>query len=172
MTSSHSCMLIGFARYTICAAASIWWEGVMSLSMQSFLTGRAARRACLKLHAAEANTNYPTEDYEGELEAAALLSAVPLSAAAAPGASDAGNSDDEDARRSELELSAMHGVLQMPCLCHPCYGALLHFSASRSLTFHQVWCHIVSTSTDACCPPPASVHHSKDIARLGKQMEL
>lgn len=69
-------------------------------------------RACLKLHAAEANTNYPPQDYEGELEAAALLSAVPLSAAGAPGASEAGNSDDEDARRSELELSAMHGVLQ------------------------------------------------------------
>ena len=40
------------------------------------------------------------------------LSAVPLSTAAAPGASEAGNSDEEDARRSELELSAMHGMLQ------------------------------------------------------------
>ena len=68
-------------------------------------------RACLKLHAAEANTNYPPQDYEGEMAAAALLDAVPLKAAAAsPGASEAGNSEDEDARRSELELSAMHGT--------------------------------------------------------------
>ena len=45
------------------------------------------------------------------MEAAALLNAVPLNAAAAvPGASEAANSDDEDARRSELELSAMHGM--------------------------------------------------------------
>ena len=87
-------------------------DGVWSTALQRNLTVFTIGRACLKLHAAEANTNYPPEDYEGELEAAALLSAVPLSAAAAPGASDAGNSDDEDARRSELELSAMHGMSQ------------------------------------------------------------
>ncbi len=107
---------------------------MMTSVTKSFLKARDICRACLKLHAAEANTNYPPEDYEGELAATALLSAVPLSAAAAPGASDVGIPDDEeDARRSELELSAMHGMLSIICVCPPCYGvtelcAPLHFA--------------------------------------------
>ena len=45
------------------------------------------------------------------MAAAAVLDAVPLTAAASQGASEDKGSDDEGARRSELELSAMHGAL-------------------------------------------------------------
>ena len=122
---------------------------MLSSIVPSFPTLIAFGRACLKLHAAEANTNYPPQDYESELEAAALLSAVPLSAAGAPGAAEAGNSDDEDARRSELELSAMHGMLQIARVCCD-FDALTHLGvpgAEVALSeLQDPWCLLLSYS--------------------------
>ena len=71
----------------------------------------ACGRACLKQHGDQANTNFPQGEYQSDMAAAAVLDAVPLTAAASQGASEDRDSDDEGARRSELELSAMHGAL-------------------------------------------------------------
>ena len=127
----------------------LWLEGMTSSTIQTFLTLIDMGRACLKLHASEANTNYPPQDYEGELEAAALLSAVPLSTAAAPGASEAGNSDNEDARRSELELSAMHGVLRR----HGCvqHRAAVSLFSERCCNFGLEWLHGCARNLKSCC---------------------
>ena len=71
----------------------------------------ACGRACLKQHGDQANTNFPQGEYQSDMAAAAVLDAVHLTAAASQGASEDRDSNDEGARRSELELSAMHGVL-------------------------------------------------------------
>ena len=71
----------------------------------------ACGRACLKQHGDQANTNFPQGEYQSDMAAAAVLDAVPLTAAVSQGALEDRDSDDEGARRSELELSAMHGAL-------------------------------------------------------------
>ncbi|BDA43997.1 probable AP2-like ethylene-responsive transcription factor CRL5 [Coccomyxa sp. Obi] len=59
---------------------------------------RAYDRACLAQHGEAANTNYPPNDYETEMAAAALISAVQRM------------SDDEEEDNSDLEMSALEAL--------------------------------------------------------------
>lgn len=89
------------------AAAGSWkaelWDGKEYALLGHYdseeAAARAYDRACLAQHGEAANTNYPPNDYETEMAAAALLSAVQRM------------SDDDEEDNSDLEMSALEGVL-------------------------------------------------------------
>ena len=88
------------------AAAGSWkaelWDGreyaLLGLFDSEEAAARAYDRACLAQHGEAANTNYPPADYETEMAAAALISAVQRM------------SDGEEEEASDLEMSALEGA--------------------------------------------------------------